>query len=175
MNDGKVNVSGDRIMRTLALLVALAASASAQDLEVEVATSRPPHYAGEPVVLQVSATGFAEDPPPKCEVKGASAGLTHHLVEVSPNISESVSIFNGRINRTRTVTWRFRYRILADQAGEHQVGPFEVTQGSKKVTGNQVPLSFQEIAEDPDVFIELTTPAKALYPGQRAKIRLRWG
>ena len=117
-------------MRRIALLVLLGvcvgSGAFAQQARVQVAPA--PHYVGEPVHILVSVDGLEEEPTP--EVQSASSGGGRlRLAGISPKVSQSISIVNGRVSRTREVTHVFEFHYEASEPGSVTVGPIQISQG----------------------------------------------
>ena len=143
-------------------------SVSAQTLELR--SDPPPYFVGlqTPIVLVVE--GFDEQQEPKVEVKNKSDALRLQLASVNPQVFSQTTIVNGRFSQSKTVTWRVVYYVSADQPGNYTLGPFEVSQGSRRLTQQAISMEFTEVAMDPDMQVILHVPAKSVYPGQRVPI-----
>ena len=120
----------------LALLVA-AATAAAQTVRVQ--STPAPHYAGEPIEIHVVVEGFGEQPAPSVVVASSPRGK---LIAggVHPSVSTSISIVNGRMRRTKEVTFTFVYQLQVDEPGSIEIGPFAVTQGDTSIMSRSLRL-----------------------------------
>lgn len=164
-------------MRTLLIIVVsvLAGQVSGQDVQVQVARQRPPHYVGRPVVLQFTVEGFDQEPTPTVEVRKAlPAGLRAQTEVGTPSVMSGYSNFNGRISQYVKVTHRINYVVTADKAGDFAVGPFILKQGTKEASVDAVPISFETVPEDPDMQVRLILPEGNVYPDQRVPVTIEW-
>ena len=173
----KVNVDVKRVILTVAWggilsLMAWASDSWAQSATLQTA-QRPPYYVGVPLELQVVAEGFTEKPQPKLEFeqpKGASLNLTG----VSPNVSSSIQIINGRMTQSRSVVFNYHLRFLAPKVGRYQVGPLLVVQGNSQKKIAAVSIDVTDVPTATNQRVRLLIPNKNLYVGQRIPIRLEW-
>ncbi len=154
----------------VALLVT--STVSAQRISLEA--SRQPYYVGEPIQLRLAVDGLEEQPQPACQLGNLSDALTVELIGVTPQISRSISIVNGKTTRTVRVRHVLDYRITASRAGKFVIGPFRVTQGDRQVERDAVTLVFDEIENDPDLRIDVELPAAPFFVGQRIPITIMW-
>ncbi len=163
-----------RNVRVLTLLIWCIATMSVSAQTLELRSAPPPYFVGQqtPVILVVE--GFDEQQEPKVEVKNKSDGLRLQLASVNPQVFSQTTIVNGRFSQSKTVTWRVIYYVSADQPGNYMMGPFEVSQGSQRLTQQAISMEFTEVAIDPDMQVILHVPAKSVYPGQRVPIRIEW-
>ena len=161
-------------MRSLWLLVILLAGmpfAFAQQAQVQV--SPGPYYVGVPIDIQVIAEGFEQSPEPDIEAD-VPTGAILQLQGVSPNISSSIQITNGRMTRHESVRFVYRYQLLARGPGPLQVGPFRVSQGAMTASADPVHFDLQEIPTASEQRFRLVFPAGPLWVGQRVPITLEW-
>lgn len=135
----------------------------------QVTTDVGPHYVGEPVAIRVTAVGFDEEPTPQAEVPAPTAGRLD-LVGVSPSVSQSITIVNGRMSRTREVTHVFQFRFVAERAGNVRLGPFEIRQGGRSASVPVVRLAIQEMPSNEDVRVELRLPEGEIFVGERVPV-----
>ena len=164
---------------TYVLIVFLLVSAlRAQDVRVEVASQDPPHYVGEPVVIQFTADGFDEQPEPTCAIDTQSGqladGLRGQMGGINPSVFSQIIQRNGQLFQSKRVTFQIQYLITADQAGDYQVGPFVIQQGNKQAHVDAVSMSFQTVPLDPAMQVRLTLPDKPVYPDQRVPVTIEW-
>ena len=173
----KINLDVKRVILTVAwggilFLIAGGADSWAQSATLQTA-QRPPYYVGVPLELQVVAEGFTEKPQPKLEFeqpKGASLNLTG----VSPSVSSSIQIINGRMTQSRSVVFNYHLRFLAPKVGRYQVGPLLVAQGNSKKKIAAVSIDVTDVPTATNQRVRLLIPNENLYVGQRIPIRLEW-
>ena len=132
-----------RALLMSALLTLTASSARAQEVDVRV--SRGPHYVGERIAVVVTAEGFEEEPTPDIEVPSPGRGELQ-LQNVSPEVRTSIAIQGGRITQERQVSFTYQYSYRAHEPGEVRLGPFHVTQGTRRAATRPVALSVQDLA-----------------------------
>ena len=156
-------------------IVLTAAQASGQDVQVQVAKQRPPHYVGRPTMIQFTLEGFDQEPTPTVEVKKSlPPELRAQTVVEAPRVVSGYSNFNGRVSQYTRVTHRISYVVTADKAGEYTVGPFVLKQGTKQASVEAVQISFESVPEDPDMRIRLILPEGNVYPDQRVAVKIEW-
>lgn len=151
------------------LLVAF--SAWGQDVGLRVGEG--PYYAGVSVDLEVVAKGFEESPQPDVRVESPAWGKLE-LVGVSPEVSSSVQIINGRMSQWKDVRFVFHYRFLADKTGTIVLGPFRVSQGGHEVATKTVTLKLGDVPTGGDQRVVMLLPEEPVFVGQRIPIRLQW-
>jgi len=122
----------------------------------------------------VTAAGFDEEPTPAVTLGKSPDGLRIAFLNVSPSVSSSITIINGRRTESRTVVFRFNYRVTGVRAGDFLVPAITVKQGGKSARTNPLTLAVRKIDEDPNMRIELLLPDAPVYPGQRVKVKVRW-
>ena len=156
-------------------IILAAAQTPGQDVQVQVAKQRPPHYVGRPTVIQFTAEGFDQEPTPTVEVEQAlPPGLRVQTVVGTPRVVSGYSNFNGRVSQYTRVTHLINYVVTADRAGEFTVGPFLLKQGAKQASVEAVPISFESVPEDPNMRIRLILPKGNVYPDQRVAVKIEW-
>lgn len=151
----------------LALSTVAAGRASAQ--AAQVTTDVGPHYVGEAVAIRVTAVGFEEEPTPSVEMAPPRNGSLE-LVGVSPNVSQSITIVNGQMTRTRDVTHVFQFRYTATQPGNAQLGPFRIIQGMRQADVREVRLQVQAVPSNDDLRVELSLPSGPIFVGERVPV-----
>ena len=166
-----------RTMRTILTIAAclLAGQTSGQEVRVEVAKQRPPHYVGRPVVLQFTVEGFDEEPTPTVELEQAlPATLRAQTLVGAPNVMSGYSNINGQIRRYARITYVIQYSVTATAAGDYTIGPFVLKQDTKEARVEAVPITFESVPEDPDIGIRLILPEGNVYPDQRVPVKIEW-
>jgi hypothetical protein len=135
----------------------------------QVTTDVGPHYVGEPLAVRVTAVGFDEDPPPVVEVAPPAAGRLD-FVGVSPSVSQSITIVNGKMSRTREVTHVFQYRFVPHEPGVVKLGPFRIHQGAREARVAVVRLRIQDVPSNEDVKVALGLPDQQVFVGERVPV-----
>jgi hypothetical protein len=163
-------------IRTALLLAVWLAAAHAygQDIQVQVARQRPPHYVGHPAVIQFTVDGFDQEPTPTVNVEQLPEGFRAQAVVGTPSVVSGYSNINGRISRYTKVTHVINYAVTATRPGEFNIGPFVIKQGTKEASVKAVPLTFEPIPEDSDARVRLVLPEGNIYPDQRVPVEIEW-
>ncbi len=156
----------------LALLLATAPGADAKE-QLRVQVPRGPHYVGTSIEIQVLALGFAEEPDPACEAPAPARG-TLRFESLQPNVSESVTIVNGRITRQRDVRFSCRFVFAAETPGQVEIGPFRFVQGETVQSSPPVRLVLRDVAGSDRLAVALRVPEEPVYVGQRIPVELEF-
>lgn len=130
-------------------------------------------HAGLPFALEVSAADFAEEPTPSID-KFEIPGTNITYLGMRPEVSTSLSIFNGRRTQTRTVVFVFRYRVLVDKPGAYNVPEITVTQGAKKASSKAARFRAKPIATSPDMRLKLNFPDRPVAVGETFEMTVDW-
>ena len=156
----------------VALSMLVAASAAAAQT-VRLQTAPAPHYAGEPIEIHVVVEGFDEHPAPSVVVASSPRGK---LIAggVHPSVSTSISIVNGRMRRTKEVTFTFVYQLQVDEPGPIEIGPFAVTQDDTSITSRRLRLDLEALPSSDQIAVELEFQNTPIYVGERVPITLRF-
>ncbi|HTJ41396.1 MAG TPA: BatD family protein [Kofleriaceae bacterium] len=158
--------------RALIVLGLLAAhNAHAQSVRMQLTGGEA--YAGLPFGLAIVADGFDENPQP-AQPTLAIPGATVTPLGVQPNVSTSIQIFNGRRTETHTVRFVFQYRVQVDKAGEYQVPPVTIEQGSKKATTDAARLRVGDVPTTDEMKLEVHVPDRALWVGETFPLEIDW-
>jgi len=150
-------------------LFAIANGASAQNAQVQV--DRGPHYLGEPIVVQVVASQFENEPTPEVEV-GAIDGATIRFAGVSDSSSTSISIVNGRMTRTKEVRFIYQYELVSTREGRLEIPPFTVRQGSVTKRTRPIAMTIQTVPTTGLVGIEVEVRDGPLFVGQKVPVEI---
>ena len=155
------------------LLVAVHRDVAAQD--IQLARQRGPYYVGEPVVVQVVASGFEPTAQVSCRLQGdPPAGITLQGPQVGQSSQSFTQIINGRMTSNESVDYRFSFVVTADREGEYAIGPFEVAFGSQVKTIAGTSFQFGKLESDPDMQIAFSLPQSSVYVGQEIPLTIRW-
>ncbi len=117
--------------------------------------------------------GFAEDPQPTITVT-PPPGTQLTLAGVSPNISSSVQIINGRMSQTKSVRFIFHYRLVTAKPGKYTLGPFRVSQDSLEVETRPASITTRDIPAGGAQRIQMKLPDGPYFVGQRVPIAIEW-
>lgn len=122
-------------------------------------------HAGMPFTLSLSAKGFEEEPPPEPPDLGIE-GCEVTYLGVSPSVSSSIQIINGRRSEWREVTFVYRWRVLAPTAGKYTVPPLRMEQAG--VVANSRAASFEatDVPVTDDMVVRMTLPERPLWVGE---------
>ncbi len=162
-----------RILLILAVFLT-GAHVGAQEVQVQVAKQRPPHYVGHPAIIQFTINGFDEESAPTVEVEQLPDGLRAQTVVGAPSIARGYSNINGQISQYTRVTHVINYAVTANRPGEYTVGPFVIKQGTQQASVKAVPLTFEPIPDDSDTRVRLVLPEGNIYPDQRVPVEIEW-
>ncbi len=158
-----------------ATILSLAATAEVSAQNIQLVRQRGPYYVGEPVVVQIVASGFEPAAQPTCRLKGEPpSGVTLQGPQLSQSSRSFTQIINGQISSSESVDYRFSFVVTADREGEYDIGPFEVVyQGvTKQVEGTT--FQFGKLENDPDMQIAFSLPQDSVYVGQEVPVTIRW-
>jgi len=169
-----LNTGSMRRLLLSALIVAIQlASSPALARQAWLQAEEGPHFVGVPIRLQVVAEGFEETPQPRIEVADPLQGRLE-LTGVSPSVSTSIQIINGRMSRSKWVRFVFEYQFLTRTPGEQVIGPFRVTQNGRQAGTGKLRLMIGEIPVSSRQRLRLSLPQGPLIVGQRVPVRLEW-
>lgn len=145
--------------------------AGAQSLQLQV--DRTDLHAGLPFVLSLTAKGFDEaSPPGQPSIEIPNIRVT--ALGMKPSVSSMVHIVNGRRRQSRTVTFVYRYRLVAVEAGTYTVPGIVLTQGGKSATIGAASFTVRDIETTADMKIELQLPNRPLWVGETFEVTLDW-
>ncbi len=169
----------NQIAKSSAALICVFVSAlavtdgSAQELQF--ASQSGPYYVGEPVLVQVIASGFGGGDNPQCQLAGSIPdGLSIQGPHVGRSTSSLTQIINGRVSRRDTVDVRFSFVVTAGRKGEFDIGPFEVTSNGKTNSVEGAKFRFRDLEVDPDMEIGFSILGNSIYVGQQVPVTIRW-
>ncbi len=161
-------------MRAFVLLIALpallaAGAATAQEARVEIDPA--PHHRGQPIALQIVATGFDEEPAPEIGFDPPD-GLSIRFLGVSPSTSTSITIINGKFSRVHEVTFVYRYELMGARAGRAEVPAFRVRQGTVVRTTQPFAIEIAEVTSSDAFGIAVVLPPGPIFVGQKVPVEI---
>ena len=142
---------------------------AAQGQNVEVQTDRGPHYAGDPITVQIVASQFDEEPTPEVRV-GDLAGARLRFAGVSDSSSTSISFVNGQLTRSKEVRFVYRYELIADGPGRLRLPEFEVSQGATTRRTAAFELKVQGVPTTGLVSLDVVLPKAPIFVGQKVPV-----
>jgi len=132
-----------------------------------------PYYAEVPIEMQVVIEGFEEEPRPEIAPERPASGGRIDVLAISPQISTSMSIVNGRMSQSRTVTWTVALELLIERPGPFELPPLEVRQGSQSLRLEGRDLVAVSLPVSEEVGVEIAIPERPVYLGQRVELGVR--
>ena len=162
-----------RALLIAALAVAATTTAAAAAPEVEVSADARRIYVGLPFALQVVATGFEESPqpePPDLKIAGCDVAFAG----VSPRVSRSLTIINGRRTETVDVTFVYRYRVSPSEARRYQIPAIEVVQGARKARSRPASFVARTVPETDQMALRLSLPDRPVWIGETFEMTIDW-
>ena len=154
------------------VMCASAAHADSTRAEWQLGRGESPH-AGLPFELDLLVAGFDEQPQPdqpKLDIPGAQV----RAIGVTPNVSRSIQIINGRRSDETTVTWAFRWSVTPAKEGVLHIPTTTIVQGSKKASAHQVDAQVESIPTTDAMKLELALPSRAVFVGENIPVTLTW-
>lgn len=150
-------------------IIAQAAPGATLSLSVE---SQAIH-ANMPFTLALQAKGFEEDPtpePPDLAIDGCEV----FYIGVSPNVSSSIQIINGRRSEWREVTFVYRWRVLVPQAGRYTIPPLRVEQAGVEANSRGASFEANEVPVTDDMSVRMQLPERPLWVGETFDVSVQW-
>lgn len=163
------------IVRTLFSVLCCFVPSFAQAQDISLAKTRGPHYVGEPVVVQVSVDSSDDSQEVTCRFGGdTSDAFTVAGPGVNTSTQESMQIINGRVTRSRKVSYDFTFQVTAHQEGELEVGPFIVSIDGREQTVRGTSFEFEKLQNDPDMEIHVEIADDKIYVGEHVPVKISW-
>ena len=163
--------------RTAALALAACALAAwcrpASGAELSLAVEAEALHAAMPFVLTLTAKDFAETPTPTPPPLAIDRCETTYL-GVSPNVSSSIQITNGRRSEWREVAFVFRWRVLCAAAGRYQVPALRVEQNGDAAGSPAAGFEVTDVPTSRDMIVRLRLPDRALWAGETFDAAVEW-
>ena len=153
------------------LLATVAQMASAATLSLSVESQAI--HADMPFTLILEAKGFEEEPtpaPPDLAIEGCE--VTY--LGVSPNVSSSIQIINGRRSEWREVAFVYRWRVLAPRAGRYTVPPLRVEQAGVEANSGGASFDANEVPGTDDMSVRMQLPERPFWVGETFDVTVEW-
>lgn len=161
------------LVALLALLVLPGLAAAQAEPRAGFRVERGEPHAGLPFILSLIAEGLDESPaptPPALNIPNAKVVA----MGVTPNVSTSIQIINGRRTDSKEVRWVIRYRVEASEPGVLKVPATTVVQGQKRATAPGGDVEVSSLASTADMKIELKLPTRPVWVGEVIPVEISW-
>lgn len=161
------------LVALLALLALPGRAAAQAEPRAGFRVERGEPHAGLPFILSLIAEGLDESPaptPPPLNIPNAKVVA----MGVTPNVSTSIQIINGRRTDSKEVRWVFRYRVEASEPGVLKVPATTVVQGQKRATAPGGDVEVSSVASTADMKIELKLPTRPVWVGEVIPVEISW-
>ena len=89
---------------------------------------------------------------------------------MTPNVSRSIQIVNGRRSDTTRVTWQLRWRVEVSKAGKLRVPATTVIQGSKRATAPSGEVEVGTVPLTDDMKLALELPSRPVFVGETVPV-----
>ena len=158
---------------TLALAALLVVAPSAAAASLKWSASSEALHAGMPFTLTLSAQGFEEEPVPDAptlEIDGCEVVF----LGVDPSVSSRIEIINGRRSEWRDVTFHYRWRVTATNAGRYTVPPQRMAQDGVEARVVEAGFEVRDVPETEDMVVRLRLPERAVWVGETFDATLEW-
>ena len=142
--------------------------------QARVAVDVGPHYAGEPVTIQIVAEGFQGESQPVCQPSEPPAGVTITPAGKRSNRSSNISIVNGRMTRRVQTVFYFNFQVTAGEPGAVMIASFVVSQDKRQATTAPFELVLRRMEIDDSMRVAIVMPGGSIYPEQRVPVRIEW-
>ena len=166
-------MSVSRWPTALALAALLAVAPSAAAASLQWSASSEALHAGMPFTLTLSAQGFEEEPVPDAptlEIDGCEVVF----LGVDPSVSSRIEIMNGRRSEWRDVTFHYRWRVTAPNAGRYTVPPHRMEQDGVEARVAETGFEVSDVPETEDMIVRLHLPDRAVWVGETFDATVEW-
>ena len=130
-------------------------------------------YVEVPFTIAVVVEGFdsgTEPVPGELTASGATVSYTG----VSTSSRSSISLVNGVTTQSNSISYTFRWQVIANQAGNLRFPAIMLTQGDKSVSTGDFQVAIEIPQESSDMSIELSLPERPLYVGESISGHIHW-
>ncbi len=155
----------------VAFLLLASSFAQAAEVQVGAAVERQEVYVGEGVVFQIIVQGSKNVTQPDLS---AITDFTVTGGQVSDHSSESISIVNGQMSRTRVEKVAYNYRITAKKEGTFVIPSIDVKVDGKNFRTQPIQIHSKKAAETGEFKLRLQLPKKEVYVGEMIEAKLVW-
>ena len=150
-----------------------ALSRAASGAELSLAVEAEALHAAMPFVLTLTAKDFDETPTPAPPPLAIDRCETTYL-GVTPNVSSSIQIVNGRRSEWREVAFVFRWRVLCAAAGRYEVPALRVEQDGTAASSRAAGFEVTDVPASTDMIVRMRLPERALWAGETFDAAVEW-
>ncbi len=181
MNIGSVSAGRNRryrlpsrmiaVISCLAAVLMTAGSSSADDIRVITNVESRDVYVGESFLMQISVDGTDEAVLPDFS---PLEGFTVEYVGGSNNSSQSISIINGKVQRTVKKGYVFTYRLTPKVSGRLTIPPLDVNVAGTVFKTDRVDISVKKPEETEDFKLRIRLSRDTCYTGEPVVLSVTW-
>jgi len=142
-----------------------------QTFTAEAAVEKLDVYVGESFIYQIQVQGTDKVDEPKLT---GLKGFTIEELGGQQNSSQSVTIVNGRMNRTVRKGYVFSFRLTPRNAGALTIPAFPVTGGGKTIHTRPVTIRVRAPSETSEFKLRVSLSEKQAYVGQPVTMTVTW-
>ena len=155
----------------LAVLLLIAGRSYADDIRVITNVESRDVYVGESFLMQITVDGTDEAVLPDFS---PLEGFTVEYVGGSNNSSQSISIINGKVQRTVKKGFVFTYRLTPKVAGRLVIPPLDVNVSGTLFKTSQIAISVKKPEETEDFKLRIRLSRDTCYTGEPVVISVTW-
>ncbi len=159
------------VLASLSALIFLSGICHAEDIRVVTNVESRDVYVGESFLMQVSVDGTDEAVLPDYS---SLKGFTVEYVGGSNNSSQSISIINGKVQRTVKKGFVFTYRLTPKVAGRLVIPSLDVHVAGTVFKTNPVTISVKRPEESEDFKLHIKLSRDTCYTGEPVVLTVSW-
>ncbi|MBN1163671.1 MAG: BatD family protein [Candidatus Krumholzibacteriota bacterium] len=144
---------------------------AAEDIRVIANVESRDVYMGESFLFQITVDGASEAAPPDL------SGLTGFMVEYlggSNNSSQSISIINGRVQRSVKKSFIMTYRLTPETAGRLTIPSLDVNVEGTVFQTNPIPISSKKPEETEEFKLQARLSRPTCFVGEPVVLKVTW-
>ncbi len=146
---------------------------SAHAATLTLSASSETIHAGMPFTLTLTAKGFEEEPVPAAP-ELAIEGCEVAFLGVSPSVSSTLQIVNGRRSEWQEVTFDYRWQVLAAAAGRYQVPALRLEQHGVHASARRATFTVTAVPASTDMVVRMRLPERAVWVGETFDAAVEW-
>jgi hypothetical protein len=146
-------------------------AARAQEIDVRLEVESRDVYMGESFIMQININGSTDAVPP--DVSSLDGFSTEYLGG-SNNSSQSISIINGRMQRTVTKAFIFSYRLTPGRPGRLTIPALSVEVEGRTFSTQPVTIAVRRPSETEDFKLRMRLSKETCYVGEPVVLTVTW-
>lgn len=154
-----------------ATLLAGPYAARAQEIDVRLEVESRDVYMGESFIMQIVVNGSDSAVPPDIS---SLEGFSTEYLGGSNNSSQSISIINGRMQRTVSKAFIFSYRLTPGRPGRITIPSLAVEVEGKTFSTPPVTIAVRRPAETEDFKLRMRLSKETCYVGEPVLLTVTW-